>query len=479
MGALSGLDPGDVLQYFEAISRIPRGSGNMQTISDYVKAECEKAGAVTVQDGSLNVIARKKATPGRENAPVVMMQGHLDMVAEKEADSTHDFKKDPISLRVDGDWIKADGTTLGADDGIGVAFMLALLHDDTFSHPALECVFTTDEETGMFGAVALDLSGSKAEYLLNLDNEAEGVFTVSCAGGARFRGTLPIRRAEKSGRLWKIIVKSGKGGHSGTEIKFDRPNTNVVAEELIAALSERDPDFALVSVSGGLMDNAIPTRTEIEAMVNDLSCLPELENQFRLEFASTDDNVTFEAVLENERADAAVFSKESLDDALFIFMACPNGATAYHHKIEGLVDTSLNQGILRTEEDVLEIHFSVRSSLSSRKQKLLKKLSAILTRAGGSYEISGDYPGWAYREDSPLREQVISVWNALYPERPAVVEAIHAGLECGLLIEKKPELDVVSFGPTALDIHTPKERVSVSSIGRFHAFLKKLLESIQ
>ena len=479
MGVLCELEPKDVINYFEAISRIPRGSGNMKAISDFVKAECEKAGAVTVQDGLLNVIARKSATPGRENVPAVMLQGHLDMVAEKEADSAHDFKTDPLSLRVEGDWIKADRTTLGADDGIAVAFMLALLHDESLSHPALEYVFTTDEETGMFGAVALDLSGSKAKYLLNLDNEAEGVFTVSCAGGGRFKGSLPIRREHKTSPLWKIIVRSEKGGHSGTEIKFDRPNTNIVAEELIAALYERDADFALVSVSGGLMDNAIPTRTEILAAAKDLSDLPELEKQFRLEFASTDDNVSFEASLEKECADSAVFSKESFEDALFLFRALPNGATAYHHKIEGLVDTSLNHGILQTEEDRLVIHYSVRSSITSRKQKLLKKLAAILTRAGGSYEVSGDYPGWAYREDSPLREQAISVWNTLYPEHPAMVEAIHAGLECGLLLEKKPELDAISFGPTALDIHTPKERVSVSSIERSYAFLKKLLESIQ
>lgn len=479
MGVLSELEPKEVFRVFEEISAIPRGSGNMQAISDYVKSECEKAGAKTVQDRKLNVIAVLPASEGYEDAPAVMLQGHMDMVAEKTPDSDHDFKKDPLRLTVEGDFIRADKTTLGADDGVAVAYMIALLQDRDLKHPKLECVFTTDEETGMFGAEAIDLSGCEAKYLLNLDNEAEGVFTVSCAGGARFEGVLPVKRVPKSGVKSRITVESGKGGHSGTEIKYDRPNTNVVAGQLLYDLRKDVPGLALVSLNGGLMDNAITTKTELTVLSDQPLELGAYEAVFKAEFESTDDTVSIRSEVLSENAAEDVFSPDALDNVLFLFLASPNGAVAYNHKISGLVETSLNQGIVKTTDDGFVFRVSVRSSVASKKERLLEKLGLIVKRAGGVSSVSGNYPGWAYKAESAFRDRAVSLWNELYPEKPAVIKAIHAGLECGLLLEKKPDLDILSIGPSALYIHTPKERVLISSVRRVYGFITALLEQMK
>ena len=476
MGVLSELEPKDVFRFFEEISMIPRGSGNMAGISEYVRKECEKAVAFVRTDDALNVIAVMPATEGYENASPVMLQGHMDMVAEKTPDSTHDFKMDPLTLRIDGDWIRADRTTLGADDGVAVAYMLALLNDRTTGHPRLECIFTTDEETGMDGAEAIDLSDLQAKLLLNMDNEAEGIFTVSCAGGSRFEGVLPVKRTLQRGVVTRITVESKKGGHSGTEIKYDRPNTNVVAGELIADLKEKDASFSLVSIDGGLMDNAITTKTEIVAVTDAILSLAEEEARFQSEFESTDDTVTIRAEVLSDQGEEAVMTKETLDDLLFMFLVSPNGAITYNHKIKGLVETSLNRGILITERDRFVFRTSVRSSVTTRKERLLDRLKLIVERAGGTSRVEGNYPGWAYKEKSEFRDKAVSLWNRMYPEKPAGIEAIHAGLECGLLLEKKPDLDILSIGPDAWYIHTPKEQVSVSSVARVYEFIKKLLE---
>ena len=448
----------------------------MKGISDYVRAECEKAGASVRTDALLNVIAVLPATPGYEDAPAVMLQGHMDMVAEKTADSAHDFKKDPLTLTVEGDWIRADKTTLGADDGVAVAYMLALLNDRALKHPRLECIFTTDEETGMFGAEGIDLSDLQAKLLLNLDNEAEGVFTVSCAGGSRFEGVLPLERELKRGVLSKIVVESMKGGHSGTEIKYDRPNTNVVAGELIADLSASESGFGLFSFDGGLMDNAITTKTEAVVLSEKPLDLSREEKRFQEEFESTDDTVSIRSEVVQIDAEANVLTKETLENLLFVFLVSPNGAVAYNHKIKGLVETSLNRGIVKTEAERILIRSSVRSSVSSRKERLLDRLSRIVGKAGGTSSVSGNYPGWAYRVQSDFRDRAVTLWNRMYPEKPARIEAIHAGLECGLLLEKKPDLDILSVGPDAWYIHTPKEQVSVSSVGRLYRFIRRLLE---
>ncbi|MBO4410789.1 MAG: beta-Ala-His dipeptidase [Lachnospiraceae bacterium] len=479
MGVLSGLEPTDVFGYFEELTKIPHGSGNMTAISDYVAGVIRDAGVFVTQDALKNVIAVSEATPGYENAPAVMLQGHLDMVAEKTADSDHDFKKDPLKIFLEGDRIHADRTTLGGDDGVAVAFMLALLTRKDLKHPRLECVFTTDEETGMFGADAVDLSFSNARYLLNLDNEAEGIFTVSCAGGARFEGILPVRRVEKNGSVFRITVQSGKGGHSGTEIFRDRPNTNVVAAELLQDLKDRDPSLSVISIAGGLMDNAIPMKTELLVLAEKEPSLEALEAAYQQEFESSDDTVHFTLERLPHHEKAFVFTPGSEEAMLFAFRLCPNGAQKYNHKIKGLVQTSLNLGIVKTEEERFILRASVRSSVETEKERLLEKLSMIFEKAGGTGTTSGNYPGWAYRSESPFRDLCTRVWNELYPEKPAVIEAIHAGLECGLLLEKKPDLDIVSIGPDARYIHTPREEISVSSVRRVFAYVVELLESIQ
>lgn len=478
MDVLKGLSPERVFYYFEQIARIPHGSGNTKAVSDYICAAGKELGLECRQDELNNVILIKEASAGYENAPAVMLQGHMDMVCEKESGVEHDFTKDPLNLRTEGDEIFAEGTTLGGDDGIAVAYMLALLEDKKLSHPRLECVITVDEETGMEGAEGIDLSGLEAKYLLNLDSEEEGIFLASCAGGLRFNLDLPVKRERCEGNCVCIRIDGLTGGHSGGEIHKGRANANVLLGRLLNSLAET-VEFRLVSLEGGTKDNAITRsakavlKTRSDRQI--IQKVKDLAETYRREYALTDPQmeITAEAFME----EAEAMDRESQKKVLFALLEAPYGVQAMSNDVEGLVESSLNLGIMNTAENSWHISYSIRSSVESRKEWLKQKLTHLADFLGASHSETGDYPGWEFVRESGLRNLMCQVFEEMYGKKPQV-EAIHAGLECGLLLNKRPGMYAVSIGPDMKDIHTPQERLSISSTARVYDFLKKVLERI-
>lgn len=468
MSVLQGLEPSRVFYYFEELCKIPHGSGDTKRISDYCVEFAVSHGFSYYQDGLNNVIIRKPASKGYENHDTVILQGHLDMVCEKDADCDLDFSKDGLRLYIDGDYVSARGTTLGGDDGIAVAMALAVLEDNTLPHPALEVLFTTDEETGMYGADGLDASQLSGKILINADSENEGVLTVGCAGGARAQIKLPVAFSDK--RICKKIIISGlRGGHSGVEIDKGRHNAN----RLMAELLSKTDNFCLASINGGAKDNAIPNRCEcIICCDNDLK---KIANAFIKEkFTQNDPDLKISI---EDCGAFPVLDKAASRKIVNMLCELPNGIRKMSDDIEGLVQTSLNFGIIKTNNDVLDITFSVRSSVNGEKTELLKALKTISEKYGAEYSEKGHYPAWEYKKDSVLRGTMINCYKKLYGKEP-VVELIHAGLECGLFCEKIKGLDAVSFGPDMKDIHTSREKLSVSSTKRTYEYLCEILKSL-
>lgn len=474
---LSALEPKSVFHFFEELSRIPRESGNMKAVSDWAVDFAKERGLRRCQDTLGNVIIWKDASPGYEDHPAVILQGHLDMVCVQEPGSEHDFEKDPLDLYIDGDWVKARGTTLGGDNGIAVAMILALLDDGTLPHPPIEAVLTVDEEVGLLGAKDLDCSQLSGRKLINIDSEEEGVITAGCAGGARcdLKLSLPVER--KSGIICEVLVSGLPGGHSGAEIHKNYANANrLLAQSLLDV-----PGLRLVSLEGGKQDNAIPNSAR--AVVH----LPrETSNNVAMQIYAAFDaaNAPFNTPDNAEPTCGVSFeyphilpeslSPEDSRKVLELILAAPNGVQAMSQDIPGLVQTSLNLGILRLEGGKLRLSWSVRSSVAAEKEELIGALQALAERNGGSFDRRGDYPAWEFRKDSPLRKTMVQVFRELSGGEPKV-EAIHAGLECGLFAGKLEGLDAVSIGPDMRDIHSPREKLSVSSVGRTWAYLTAVL----
>lgn len=481
-GVLGQLEPRDVFKYFEEITKIPHGSGDTKQISDFCASCIRSAGLSCIQDEMGNLIAVKEATKGYEKAPTVMLQGHLDMVNEKTTSSSHDFTKDALELEIDGDWIKAKETTLGGDDGIAVAYMLAILLNPNLKHPRLECVFTVDEEVGLLGANGLDVGSCQAKYLINLDNEEEGVFIASCAGGVRVDQVLPIQRMEVTGNQYEIQIDHLKGGHSGSEIHKGHANANLLMGRLLNDLCAKEEGVSLIRCDGGQKDNAISrssTARVITAMEEEIF-LKEVKEAFAVmqkENRHTEPDMEVNVVKKEEKA-AFAMTPSSQMKVIFLLRMEPNGVQAMSHAMEGLVETSLNLGIMKTTEESFHVSFSVRSSVESAKDDLVSRLTFLVEFLGGDVYLHGDYPGWEYQPESTLREHMLKTWKDLF-HTDARVEAIHAGLECGLLLGKMPQLDAVSIGPDMEGVHTPEERLSISSTKRCYTFLTKLLEEIR
>ncbi len=465
---LSGIKPERVFYYFENLCAIPHGSGNCAAISKYCICVAEKLGLEWSTDEHFNVIIKKSASIGYENKPAIILQGHLDMVCEKEADCDIDFLKDPIKLKISGDLISAEGTTLGGDNGIAVAMVLAILEDNALKHPPIEALFTTDEETGMFGAAGLDATRLNGKMLLNIDSENEGVFTVGCAGGARAEITIPVSYESISGNCYKINVSGLVGGHSGVEIDKGRLNANVILGKFLSRLS---CEYNIVEISGGLKDNAIPRSSKCivfceenpSVMINDFlddNTIP----------TDKDLNVSINSISINNKAFSYADSKKITE----FLCTVPNGIKSMSRDIEGLVETSLNLGILYSDINGVHASFAVRSSKNTEKTKLLLRLNEISKKFGGTFDEHGHYPAWEYRKVSLLRKKMISVYEDIYGKSP-IVETIHAGLECGILSDKISDLDAISIGPDMWDIHTPRERISISSVARVYEFICKLL----
>ena len=481
MRVLEGLQPAAALGFFETLCAIPHGSRDTKAISDYCVRFAQERGLSWQQDASNNVIIRKPASPGYEDHPAVILQGHLDMVCEKNADCNIDFSKDGLRLRHDDTYIFADGTTLGGDDGIAVAYALAVLDSDTLKHPPLEAVFTVDEEIGMEGAQGLDFSQLSARRMLNVDSEDEGIFTVSCAGGASANVSIGLTSAPCALACARLTVSGLIGGHSGQEIDKGRANANLLLGRVLNAVQCK-LSFRLVSAEGGLKDNAIPNAAEavLALREEDMPAAREIaaacEADFRKEYAAADPGVTVALELA-PACDQALTEEATLRVVRFLLLV-PNGIAAMSMDIPGLVQTSCNLGIFHVTDSVLTAVSSVRSSVSSQKQMLLARIDALSQLLGGSLHVTGAYPAWEYRRESPLRDKLAAVYTQQTGKTPKI-EAIHAGLECGLFAGQLPGLDCVSFGPDLVDIHTTREKMSISSVQRTWRFLLGALEALK
>lgn len=478
MRVLSQLEPKKVFEYFEDISNIPRPSYKEEKISNYLVQFAKDHNLEYYRDELFNVIMIKEATPGYEAVEPIILQGHMDMVCEKKPDCTKNMDEEGLDLAIDGDYIYAKGTTLGGDDGIAVAYALAILDDDTLEHPRLEFVCTVSEEVGMDGAFALDVSMLKGKKLLNLDSEEEGILLTSCAGGCSSRVSLPVARENASGVKISISVAKLTGGHSGAEIDKWRANANTLMAGLLAEMDLR-VGVQLISMEGGKKDNAIPRDCEAAVLVDadKVDAAMEAANKFALgvnrEFEVSDPEM--EIVVANEgETEASVVSAADTAKAIALIQALPNGIQRMSRDIEGLVETSLNLGILVLEDNELVLRYALRSSVGSAKEALMSKVENIAKVMGATAEHNGQYPAWEFKKDSVLREDMIRIYEEMFGKKP-VVEAIHAGLECGILAGKIPGLDAVSMGPEMHDIHTTEERLGISSTERMYRYVVEIL----
>ena len=475
---LAGLEPGAVFGYFEEICTIPHGSRNTKMISDYLVGFAKAHGLAYIQDEMNNVILFAPGTCGMEDHDPVILQGHIDMVCEKEAACPIDMAAEGLDVTHDGTCVYARGTTLGGDDGIAAAMALALLADNTIPHPPLEVVMTTEEEIGLLGADAIDLSQLKGRTMINLDSETEGVFTVSCAGGSTACVTLPVERRAVYGPCIRPAVDGPEGGHSGADIHLKRANADKVMGLFMSRIQEIMP-LCLTSLSGGAKDNAIPRSSQatLVAMginlerINDIAAA--LQEEIRANFDEPDATVQ---AFDVDALGGNSLSTESTAKVISLLCSAPNGVQKWSADIEGLVQTSLNLGIAKLG-DRFSATFSVRSSVNAEKQEVLDQLKALADMLGGTYSQDGEYPAWEFRKESRLRDTMVRVYRELFGQEPKV-EAIHAGLECGLFSQKLEGLDCVSIGPNIRDIHTTRERLEIASTERVWKFLLEVLKNL-
>ncbi|MEF2838172.1 MAG: aminoacyl-histidine dipeptidase [Oscillospiraceae bacterium] len=475
---LAGLEPASVFGYFEEICAIPHGSRNTRMISDYLVNFAKAHDLRYIQDEADNVIIFGDATPGYEDHPAVILQGHMDMVCEKDADCPIDMATQGLDVTHDGKFVFAKGTTLGADNGIAVAMGMAILADKTIPHPPIELLITSDEEIGLLGAAAVDLSELKGRALINLDSEGEGVFTVSCAGGCTATISLPVERRAVYGPCIRLVVDGLKSGHSGADIHRNRANANKVMGEFMSRIQKLMP-LCLTSLAGGAKDNVIPgsCQATLVAMGINLERINDIAEQLQSEIREQYDEP--EASVQAFDVDALggnSLSTESTAKVISLLCAAPNGVQAWSKDIEGLVQTSLNMGVVKLG-DRMNVTLSVRSSVNSEKLELLQQLHKLADMFEAGYTEDGAYPAWEYKKESRLRDIMVSTYKDMF-DRDAKVEAIHAGLECGLFTEKLPGLDCVSIGPQMHDIHTSRERLEIGSTQRTWEFLLAVLKNL-
>ena len=482
MRILENCEPKQVFYYFEEICKIPHGSGNTRQISDYLVNFAKEHGFDYVQDELNNVVIYKPATPGYENAPTVILQGHMDMVCEKRPDVEHDFTKDGLKLSVENGFVSANGTTLGGDDGIAVAYALALLDSKDLPHPALEVLITVDEEIGLLGAVDFDCSVLKGRRMINLDSEAEGSLWISCAGGLSAVSHIPVLRTDAEGEKLQIRICGLMGGHSGAEIDKKRANANVLMGRFLYGL-KRESYNEIISLAGGQKDNAITRESLCEILVSeeDIAAVKayaaKVQDGLREEYSGSDNDISIQ-ITEAGHESVQVLHPTSREKILFYLMEVPFGIQKMSSNIEGLVETSTNIGIVRLSEDEFFASSGVRSSVEAARDALSDKIQYLTEFLGGEYEAQGAYPAWEYRKESPLRDKMVSVYEDMYGQKPAVV-AIHAGLECGLFYKKIDGLDCVSLGPDMKDIHTSEELLDIASTERVWNYLVKVLKELK
>ncbi len=469
-----------IYKYFEELCQIPHGSYEEQAAADYVEAFAKEQGLACVRDDMHNLVIYKDGSKGKEDLAPVMLQAHLDMVNEKNQDSDHDFSRDPLDLYVEDGWLKARGTTLGGDDGYGVAYMMALLADQALEHPPLVCVFTVQEEVGLCGAMGLDPALLKADRLINLDADVEGNVFVSSSGGRDVLVTKPLKMEDNYNAAYVLEVKGLSGGHSGGEIHKEKGNANKIAARILYAMIRSGLDVRLVDITGGLKDNAIPREcvctfvsASDEAELNAVAeqCLAELKE----ELAFSDAGLTV-ALKSGDAAEQAASAADSKAAVCLMFLA-PNGMQARSMAIEGLTTVSLNMGGVRVQEGKLVIHFSLRSPMQSAREDMSRKLELISEVYGAECAVTNDYPGWNYDQESPLRK----AFAEYYLEKTGkeiVEEATHGGLETGVFKGYNEKLDIISVGPEIRDLHTPDERMDLASFLRIYEILKGFIASL-
>lgn len=482
MSVVAHLEPKSLWKYFDEISKIPRGSGDEKAAGDYVLKVAKDLGLKGIRDKEGNVVIYKKATPGHEKSPGIVLQGHLDMVNEKHSTSKHNFDKDPITLLLDGEWLHADGTTLGADNGIGLAAALAVLEDDKLKHGPLEAVFTVDEERGLNGARALTSDLLHGRILLNLDSEELGNFSIGCAGGADTHLALPLKRTEAKGdKVLYLHIHGLRGGHSGIDIHEGRGNAVKILNRLLWQLS-REVKLELVSFNGGDKHNAIPREAFAEIVVRkkDLgktkSWLEKAIEEIRTEFKPVENKI--ELTIEELKGKVPkVLEPQSMETLLGLIFALPHGVLAMSRGMKGLVETSNNVAAIKSSAAKAVILCSSRSSNSAALRATRDKLAAIAHMTGAKVEQPEGYPGWMPNLDSPLLKVTMDTYKEVTGKK-AVYSAIHAGLECGIIGEKFPGMDMISFGPDLKHPHSPEEKVNVKSVAKFYQHLLKIIETL-
>ena len=479
MGVLTNLEPASVFHYFEEICSIPHTSHHEKALSDYCVQFAKAHGLACRQDEMGNVLIKAPATPGYENQPALILQGHLDMVGDKTAACPLDLEKDAIQLVVDGDYVRAEGTTLGGDDGIAVAYALAVLDAKDIPHPALEVVLTVCEEVGLLGASAMELSDLEGRLLINIDSEEEGVLTVSCAGACRTLCTLPVTRVPFDGQTLRVRISGLVGGHSGEEIHKGRANAIALLGRWLTLLTENGVDYTVLALSGGAKENVIPKESSVTLVLptgitEDVrAASAQFAAQMKAEYGTADPKICLQLTEQGcggyQALDSA--SVQRLRKALLLM---PWGVQAMSMDVPGLVETSLNLGVAELDDSEAILRFSLRSSVPSAKELLSCKLQTLTELLGGTVRFHGDYPAWTYARESALRDRCVAVYEAQYGAKPQIV-AIHAGLECGILSGKIDGLDCISFGPNLLHVHTPNERADIASVARVWEYLKTIL----
>lgn len=479
---LEQIDYKTIFHYFEEISNVPRGSYHNEKISDYLVQFAKERGIAYRQEPCGNVIFWKPASADCHSGKTVMMQGHMDMVCVCE-DASHDFEKEGLHLRIKGDWLDAEKTTLGGDDGIALAYILAVFADDTLTHPALEAVITVDEEVGMEGASALDASDLKADYLINIDNEEEGVLLVSCAGGASVDVLVEEKPEKQKGTPVEVRLSGLCGGHSGTEIDKHPTNASILLGRLLQGVKE---EIWLHRITGGDKDNVITGKAEATILCRkDVSAVCETllakREQLCQEFVAAEPNLKIE-ILRGEEKEMEVFSNAFTAQLIDYLNLTITGVQVMSAQVPGMVESSLNLGIVKTMPGKIQMSYSVRSQKESYKEYMIAQIQALVSHifngeTKGEVVVRGEYPAWDYKEDSVLRNVMISCYEKRFGEKPRV-EGIHAGLECGILLQKLPDLDIVSIGPEIQDIHTVKEKLSISSAKRNYDYLLDVLAAL-
>jgi dipeptidase D len=482
-GKLCDLNPQDVFTYFEQLTRIPRGSGNEAEVSDFLVGFAKDNGLEYIQETCKNIIIKKPATKGYEKAPKVILQGHLDIVCAKEESLDFDFEKDPIPLVVEGDLIKTKGTTLGADNGIAVAMAMAILAKDDLKHPEISALFTVSEETGMDGAMALNSDNISGDILINIDSEEEGTALSSCAGGVNAYVFLPLKKeiCRKDMEFYEISIKGLLGGHSGIEINKNRANAIKLMARVLKSI-DQEMIYKLASIQGGEKMNAIAKMCNIVIAIQkeDVKKLEKvlnrMQNHFSSEFECSDPEIKIYIKSITNRSE--VLNEPSKRKLMHILRLLPQGVETMSSKMTGLVESSNNVGVIETQENEIFVNNAIRSSVSSLKEEIAERIKIISNINDARCVLDADYPEWEYKIDSPIRDLMKKRYKVLTGEALAV-DAIHAGLECGLLKEKVGDIDMISIGPNIYDVHTPNERLSISSTKNVYNFLCDILENIK